>query len=179
MEPGFACQPRINKGTTLKRFLTIGALALLLGVTVLSFLPGYGPTGPDYRDESVGVTGPLSYFKTPETAVMTLSLLMSDGNWQKLSEFYEQGLDAPDYQTLLDGSHFQTHSPDRTQVRPFAPEYSWLETRATDQEDIYEIIVGTNGIGGPVALAVLYLKRYPRGYRILAEGSLPAEEAVG
>lgn len=160
----------------MKRLLSIAALSLLLGVTVLSFLPGYGPTGPDYHDESIGVIGPLSYFKTPESAVMSLSLLMVEENWQKLSEFYEQGHEAPDYQTLLDGSHFQTQSPDRTRVRPFAPEYSWLETRATDQEDIYEIIVGTNGADGPTALAVLFLKRYPKGYRILAEGALPANE---
>lgn len=178
MEHGLASRLRTNEGATVKRFLIISALALLLGVTVLSFLPGYGPTGPDYSDESAGVTGPLSYFKTPESAIMTLSQLMGDENWQKLSEFYEQGQGAPDYQSLLDGSHFRTQSPDRTQVRPFAPEYRWLETRMTDHEDIYEVIVGTNSFDGPGALAVVYLKRYPRGYRILAEGSLPAGDAV-
>lgn len=119
------------------------------------------------------MTGPLSYFKTPESAVTTLSVLMVEENWQKLSEFYEQGQSAPDYRTLLDGSHFRTQSMDRIQVRPFAPEYTWLETRTSDDEDIYEIIIGTNGVEGPTALAVLFLKRYPEGYRILAEGSLP------
>lgn len=153
----------------MKRLLIIAGLILLFGVTILSFLPGYGPAENDYRDESADVIGPLSYFKTPQSAVTLISQLLVEENWQKLSQFYEQGMAAPRRTTLQDGSHFQLQSPDLTRIRPFAPDYVWLETRVDADEDIYEIVVGTNGTEGPVALKHLYLKRYPSGYRIVAQ----------
>lgn len=159
----------------MKRPLILGSLAFALVLGVLSLLPGYGPTERDYRDESADVEGPLSYFKTPRSAVLMISQLLDAGKWNKLSQFYEQGQGAPVYETLLDGTHYRVQSLDRSQIRPFPPEFVWRKTRHSDIEDVYIVIVGRElvpetseeGIREEEHLKVLYLKRYPRGYRIL------------
>lgn len=161
----------------LKRPLILGSLAFALVLGVLSLLPGYGPAERDYQDESANVVGPLSYFKTPQSAVLTISQLLDEGNWNKLSQFYEQGQGAPVYGSLLDGTYYRAHSLNRPQVRPFPPEYVWRETRHSEIEDVYIVFVGRElmpetseeGTGEKKNLKVLYLKRYPRGYRILPD----------
>lgn len=161
----------------MKRPLILGSLAFALVLGVLSLLPGYGPAERDYQDESANVVGPLSYFKTPQSAVLMISQLLDEGNWNKLSQFYEQGQGAPVYGSLLDGTYYRVQSVDRSQIRPFPPEFVWHETRHSEIEDVYIVIVGRElmpetskeGTSEEKNLKVLYLKRYPRGYRILPE----------
>lgn len=154
----------------MKRILIVFGLVAFLALTVLSFLPGFGPDQRNYEDESAGVIGPLSYFKTPQSAVLTASNLLQEKDWAKLSQFYEQKDSDVIYESLIDGSYFRTDSQDRSLVRPFAPEYLYLEILRTEHEDVYEVVVGEiDQSGGPIAHQFFYLKRYAKGYRILKE----------
>lgn len=152
----------------LKRLLIVVGLAALLALTVLSFLPGFLPDQRSYEDESFGTVGSISYFKTPQTAVSTISKLLEERDWKKLSQFYDQKDKSTDYQTLLEGSYFRIDSENQALVRPFPSEYQYLEIIGTEFEDVYEVVVGKmtedNERG---ALQFFYLKRYPEGYRIL------------
>lgn len=153
----------------LKRILIVAGLIALFALTALSFLPGFNPGLEDYEDESAGAIGPLSYFKTPQTAVLTTSRLLEERDWKKLAQFYDQRDSSIDYQTLADGSYFRIDSKTRSLIRPFPPEYRYLEILGTEFEDVYEIVVGkTEADDQHDALQFFYLKRYPEGYRILA-----------
>lgn len=152
----------------MKRFLIAAGIVTLIALITLSFLPGFGPDQLGYEDESLNTIGPLSYFKTPQSAVLTTSRLLTEGDWKKLSQFYDQQDSAVDYETLLDGSYFRIESEDRSMIRPFAPEYRHLKTLATEFEDVYEVVVqGAAANSAPNLPGVFYLKRYPEGYRIL------------
>ena len=153
---------------SLKRLFIVVGLVGLVALTVLSFLPGFLLDQRSYEDESTGTPGPLSYFKTPQTAISTISRLLEERDWKKLSQFYDQRDNSVDYQTLLEGSYFRIDSENRALVRPFPPEYQYLEIIGTEFEDVYEVVVGKmtedNERG---ALQFFYLKHYPEGYRIL------------
>ncbi len=162
----------------MKRFLIAAGIITLVALITLSFLPGFGPDQRGYEDESLNTIGPLSYFKTPQSAVLTTSRLLTEGDWKKLSQFYDQRDSVVDYGTLLDGSYFRTESEDRSMIRPFAPEYRYLKTLATGFEDVYEVVVqGTAANGAPGLPGVFYLKRYPEGYRILP--NQPPQQGTG
>lgn len=152
----------------MKRFLIAAGIITLVALTTLSFLPGFGPDQLGYEDESLNTIGPLSYFKTPQSAVLTTSRLLTKGDWKKLSQFYDQQDSVVDYGTLLDGSYFRIESEDRSMIRPFAPECRHLKTLATEFEDVYEVVVQEAAANGaPCLPGAFYLKRYPEGYRIL------------
>ncbi len=151
----------------------------LVALTTLSFLPGFGPDQLGYEDESLNTIGPLSYFKTPQSAVLTTSRLLTEGDWKKLSRFYDQQDSAVDFGTLLDGSYFRIESEDRSMIRPFAPEYGYLKTLATEFEDVYEVVVQEAAANGAPGLSgAFYLKRYPEGYRILPNRPAPPESGA-
>lgn len=155
----------------MKRLLSIAGLIFLFVLAVISFLPGYGPAQRDYQDESAGAIGPLSYFKTPQSAIQTASELLREKDWQRLSQFYDLRDSSLDHRSLLDGSYFRINSPDRASVRPFAPEYEFLGIFETEFDDVYEVVVRlpSSGVATPDGQKFLYLKRYPEGYRILPD----------
>ena len=154
----------------LKRLLIVAGAIALLALTVLSFLPGFNPGMVDYEDESAGAIGPLSYFKTPQTAVLTTSRLLEERDWKKLAQFYDQKDSSVDYQTLLDGSYFRIDSKNRSLIRPFPPGYHYLKILGTEFEDVYEIVVVEAADKEQhEAPGFFYLKRYPEGYRILTD----------
>lgn len=162
----------------MKRILIVFGLVAFVALTALSFLPGFGPDPLDYEDESTGNIGPLSYFKTPQSAVQTTSGLLQDRNWKKLSQFFDQKDSDTRYEDLADGSYYRIDSQDRSLVRPFAPEYDYLEIIGTEHEDVYEVVVGkVTEADGPAASRFFYLKRYPEGYRILTQR--PASQQPG
>ena len=81
--------------------------AILVGTLIMLYLfRGFGPgeTGALFRSKELPI--PVSYFKTPATAVTKINAILAAQDWVTLAQYYELDRSGVNIARLADGSFF-------------------------------------------------------------------------
>jgi hypothetical protein len=165
--------------------------AILVGSLIMLYLfRGFGPgeTGALFRSNELPI--PVSYFKTPATAVTKVDAILATQDWPTLTQYYELEGSGVDIARLVDGSFFFSGTGEgaqedlRNYLHPFPPGARLYEARPLGVDDRFEVDVVWK-MDLPWAkdqehLTTFVLRRYPEGYRILTDRTLtrPLEALV-
>lgn len=151
--------------------------AVLFGSLLIVYLfRGFGSdeTGALFRSSETPV--PVSYFKSPETSVRRINILLENKDWKILTQFYDLAESGVSKTQLLDGSFFFNASSTavngdlRNYLHPFPPGAKFLDVRARDEDDLFEVDVVWK-MDLPWArdqehVTTFVLRRFPEGYRL-------------
>ena len=163
----------------MKPLIVLLSITLFAVLVVIYLFRGFGPDGQGALFYAYRNPIPSSYFKTPEEAVKRINIHLENGEWRKLAQYYDLTVEGVEKRSLLDGTFFliATNSfgsnLSSSPVRPFPIGANFYSAHETALDDIFEVTVKLNVEGSAGATQsgefVFYLKRFPEGYRIVAE----------